>query len=437
MRERALPAATALAETHRVAYVELRGGRGDLRIITEQLRAQGLLGPDGNPLPDVRFVITYLRVGADPGAIQADLAALGPLRQRVVGIDFSGQEGRQLTAAETLGVSAVIARMNFESLTTMLAAHPDLVTELTNRIGRNPVDAGRALQTLMAATPAGEPLTAAADLARLNRQIRDLTAEIDAREGRTRLPADLLGLTIHAGEQIRSDARIDGLLNDMQTALNAGVDRIGHGIVLGVALPEGLANVGFSRQPDGSWSRPRPDGTAETYSPDQLSAMEAQRLRLIRQAGDEGVTLEISPTSNIVLSGLQTGSYPIAEILAARPNIRIAVTTDNPALHLTDPAQELAIASAVSGASHPQMVRFYLEGYASRLGGRPIGNAATVRARIREALLTTTPEAARPEVILELESRFGIQGTAISSPQSMDAATFAARLEPYLNLVIR
>ena len=434
---RVLPAATSMAQTQRLAYLELRGGPDDLKLIRDQLRSQQLVGPDGSPMPDVRFVISFARHDLNFRDIETRLNGLGPLRSRVVGLDLSGRESDPLTAANAQNVTAIVAKMNFQSLTTMLTAHPALVTELTTRLGADPLVTGRALEAVLATTPAGEPMPAAADLARLNRRVRDIVAEIDTREGLSRLPTDLLGVTIHAGEQIRSDARIDMLLKDVDASLEAGVDRIGHGIVLGVALPEGLANVGFARRADGSWSRPRTGGDPETYTADQLAAMEQQRLRLIRRVGDDGVTLEISPTSNIVLAGLKTGSHPIGEILAARPNIRIAVTTDNPSIHMADPAQELAIASAVSGATHPQMVRFYLEGFASRLGGRPIGNAATVRARIREALLTTTPEAARPEVILELESRFGIQGTATSSPTSMDAATFEARLEPFLNLLIR
>jgi hypothetical protein len=61
------------------------------------------------------------------------------------------------------------------------------------------------------------------------------------------------------------------LLNDMQTALNAGADRIGHGIVLGFPLPHGLAQLGFTAQPDGSWSRPTAGGgQPESYTPAQI-----------------------------------------------------------------------------------------------------------------------------------------------------------------------
>jgi hypothetical protein len=164
--------------------------------------------------------------------------------------------------------------------------------------------------------------------------------------------------------------------------------------------------------------------------------MERQRLELIRRIGDENVTLEISPTSNIVLAGLAPGGHPLGQLLQTRPNLRVAVSTDNPALHQADPARELAIASAVSGASHPQLVRIYLEGFSSRLGTRGIGNAATVRQQVREALVVATPAAQRPYVLLELQSRYGIDA-GVTAGVEMDAATFGARLNPYLERAIR
>jgi hypothetical protein len=167
-----------------------------------------------------------------------------------------------------------------------------------------------------------------------------------------------------------------------------------------------------------------------------LDAMEHQRLELIRRIGDENVTLEISPTSNIVISGMSGAAHPLAQLLQTRPNLRVAVSTDNPALHLTDPARELAIATAVSGASQAQMVRIYLEGFSSRLGARPIGNAATVREQVREAVVAATPPAQRAYVLLELQARYGIQAGVVSSAP-IDTATFGARLTPYLERIIR
>jgi hypothetical protein len=167
-----------------------------------------------------------------------------------------------------------------------------------------------------------------------------------------------------------------------------------------------------------------------------IDAMERQRLALIRRIGDENVTLEISPTSNIVISGMTAAAHPLAQLLQTRPNLRVAVSTDNPALHLTDPARELAIASAVSGASHAQMVRIYLEGFSSRLGARRIGNAATVREQAREAVVAATPPAERAYVLLELQDRYGIESGVFSSAP-IDSETFADRLGRYLERAIQ
>lgn len=433
---RALPAAVSLAATQRVGYVELRAGLS--RDVRSQLAQQGLVGPDGNPLPDVRIVISVPRGRLRAGELEAELAGLGPLRARVVGIDLSGAESQPLSAEATLASGRVVARLNFDALSGMFAAHAGLLAEVAARLGQNPVDAGRALlaQIDAGAAPAPGAPHPVAELSRLNRRVQELVTEFDARDRASRLPDTLLGTSIHAGEQVRSEARIDMLLADMRTALDAGADRIGHGIVLGYALPEGLAELGFVRQPNGDWSRPGANGTVESYTPATMEAMERQRLELIRRIGDENVTLEISPTSNRVVSGLAADSHPLAQLLQTRPNLRVAIGTDNPGLHLTDPAQELAIAGAVSGASPPQMVRIYLESFASRLGARRIADAAGLRARAREALVASTPAAERPYVLLELQARFGIDSGTTSSAE-IDAATFGERLDPYLTLVIR
>jgi hypothetical protein len=399
-----------------------------------------MVGRDGRPLPDLRLVISVPRGRLSAAEVERTLNGLDPgLRGRVVGIDLSGVESVPLPAGELISANGAIARMNFAALSTMFGANPALLAEVTARLGLDPVATGRALATQIEAgtAPAAGAPHPVAELARLNRRVQELVSEFDARDNASRLPNTLLGTTIYAGEQVRSDARIDMLLNDMQTALNAGADRIGHGIVLGFPLPHGLGRLGFTAQPDGSWSRPTAGGgQPESYTPAQIAGMERQRLELIRRVGDEKVTLEISPTSNIVLAGLPAAAHPLAQLLQNRPNLRVAVSTDNPALHLADPARELAIASAVSGASHPQMVRIYLEGFSSRLGARGIGNAPTIRQQVREALVVATPPEERAYVLLELQARYGMDA-GVTSGAPTDAATFEARLNLYVERAIR
>lgn len=433
-----VPAVSELAAAQRVAYVELRAGPD--QTILQQLRAQGVIGADGRPLPDLRLVISVPRGRLTAAEVERTLSGLDPaVRSRVAGIDLSGVESVPLPAGELIRTNGAIAKMNFTSLATMFAANPALIADVSARLGMDPVAAGRALTTQIdtgTAPAAGAPHPVA-ELARLNRRVQELVSEFDARDNTTRLPNTLLGTTIHAGEQVRSDARIDMLLNDMQTALNAGADRISHGIVLGFPLPHGLAQLGFIAQPDGSWSRPTAGGRPpESYTPAQIAGMEHQRLELIRRVGDERVTLEVSPTSNIVLAGFPAAAHPLAQLLQTRPNLRVAISTDNPALHLADPARELAIASAVSGATHPQIVRIYLEGFSSRLGARGMGNAPTIRRQVRDALVVATPAAERPYVLFELQSRYGID-PGVTSGAPIDAAVFEARLNPYLERAIR
>ena len=438
----ALRTATAVAAEQRVALVEFRGGlsRDVRRNLNAQLEQQHALGPDGNVLPSVRIVISVPRGRFNVNQVLAQLAELGPLRERVVGIDLSGMESRPLEAGQVQALTGGLAYYNYGELTTMFDAHPELLQQVTERLGANPVDTGWALLDQMTAPgprPSGPNVVdPGAELARLNRRVREIVAELDAREGVQRLPRTLLGITIHAGEQLAGEPRLADLLNDTQVALDAGVDRIGHGAILGIPLPAGLAELGFVQQADGSWSRPRPGGAAETYTPGQLAAMETQRIRLIRRAGDEGVTLEVNPTSNISLSGLAPGSHPLGEILRVRPNLRVAISTDNPSIHMTDPAQELALAAAVSGATFPQTIRFYLEGYATRLGGRPLTDAAALRAQVHDSIVVATPPGERGYVLNELNERYGI-GEPVSYAGELDAATFSALLAPYVNLVIQ
>jgi hypothetical protein len=434
-----LQAGVTAAQVQRVAYVEFRTGLS--KELRRELAKQKMVGPDGQPLPDVRIVITVPRHLVNAKQIAEQIRELGPLAERVVGFDLSGRESAPLEPAKAQILGETVARYNFGELSTMLAAHPTLAAEVQTRLGYDPVEAGKVLLAQLDTGPAlaGTTVVAhpAADLAQLNRRVREIVTELDARDGDVRLPKTLLGTTVHAGEQLRGDLALNGLLNDIEVSLNAGVDRIGHGAVLGIRLPSDLAALGFTMEAGGAWSRAsKTGGQPERYTPSHLAAMEAQRVRLIRQIGDLGVTIEINPTSNIVLSGLRPLDHPIGEIMAVRPNIRLAVSTDNPAIHLTDPARELALATAVAGADTPQMIRFYLEGYSARMGGRPLGNAATVRQQVREAILALTPASERGSVINELNERYQV-GRPMSYAPTMDAATFNNLLTPYLNLVIR
>jgi len=208
--------------------------------------------------------------------------------------------------------------------------------------------------------------------------------------------------------------------------------------VLGLRLPESLSALGFRWRPSFSgiiWQRQLPDGSTETYSSREIEELETQRRQLVDRVADLGLTIEANPSSNLRLSGLEPLSYPMGRLLADRPDLRMSVSTDNPAFHATDPATELALLAVSADAPFSRVAMLFLEGYASRLGRRSLGDVAALRTSVTEALVSRTPAGERADVLRLLDARFNLGLGYLDA--SMTPEQFRAELKPYMDMVFQ
>jgi hypothetical protein len=438
-----------------VAYVELRQGMG--KKLEQQLEAKlkemDALAEPGEPRPDARIILTITRgVASKAGGADDLLAQIQRLRAHprwsrvIVGVDLSGAEVEGEGAGEFQRITRYIVLDNFQQYRRAIEAQaPDVAAQLRTLLGVDAIAEGERLsQRVEAATgEANVQPPELAELSGLNRRIQDALGTIGRERGQSLAPQGVLGITIHAGEQIAGQpVGIETLLGNVEAALNSGTDRVGHALILGIRFPGGLQRLGFrklSLSPGGEiWVREvqqegRPP-LVEVYTAEELATLEARRVGAIERAAKLGVTIEANPTSNIVLSGLASGSHPVAEMLAIRSDLRVSVSTDNPAIHGIDVASELALLVARVQGNYPLAVRVFLEGYASRLGARSLADQATLRAQILDGLVRATPAEQRAEVILELHGRYGIGEAPRTS--AMITAEYQRALSRFLEAVI-
>jgi hypothetical protein len=316
----------------------------------------------------------------------------------------------------------------------------------------DPIAEGRSRVTLIETSRPGgeaEQAEARAELAWINRTLAEEMRADNQRNPAQSFPEpQLFGLTVHAGEEITAstypresgpaDAQLRDLFARVQASIDAGADRIGHGLVLAIELPDGLRQLGFRFRPSLEglvWERQLRNGVIERYTRDDIAGMEANRRAMLDRIERLGLTIEVNPTSNLRLSGIDAADYPMARLVAERPNLRVSVNTDNPGIHATDPATELAVLAAVGDLTYAKTVSIFLEGYASRLGGRSIADAATLRGQISAEIVRTTPEGQRLDLLRLLEARYMLGNTV--PDMSMSPPQFGDRLAPYLEVIIQ
>jgi Domain of unknown function (DUF4157) len=438
-----------------VGYVELRQGIGKNleQALRQKLAEMGALTKAGEAAPDARIILTMTRSQGSRGeGEEALLDQIRRLRENpfwrrvIVGVDLSGAEREgQSGSAEFERTAQALVLENFREYRQALDALPrDVAAQVRALLGVDPVAEGERLSHDIArgADNPGQPPPELAELAGLNRRIQEALRTVGRERGMNLVPEGVLGITVHAGEQIAGQGvHIATLLANVEAALNSGTDRIGHGLILGIRLPMGLAPLGFrliGTPQGGVWVRevrePGEPTIVEQYTLEELVELEAKRKDLIQRAAKLGVTIEANPTSNLVLSGQASGSHPAAEMLAVNPNLRVAVSTDNPAIHDTDVASEFALFMAKTTSRFDVGVRVFLEGYASRLGGRSLTNAAELRTQILDGLVRVTPADERAEVIQELYDRYGIGSPPKYS--NLITAEYRQALSVYVQAVI-
>jgi hypothetical protein len=291
----------------------------------------------------------------------------------------------------------------------------------------------------------GEGSLSYRDVAQVNRLVRETVLEVDAmrHHGQSRLGASgsahaLQGVTVHGGEQVRGSVLLKTLISDLQVIVAAGADRIGHGVILGLPFvtEKGkintalLEHLGFEwNEKAGVWQREH-GSSFETLSHTEIIEMERARRGLLRTISDNGVVIEINPSSNIIISGLDPTNHPIKQMLHDAPYLRFSVNTDNPGIHLTDVSSEMAHLYATGALTWPQTVRGALEGFGSRLGSRPLPEALALRQRTEDAIVRGTKPHERRAVIDELSRRHPHLPQELGDVSSDEA--FRKALDPYL-----
>ncbi|QEI13341.1 amidohydrolase family protein [Cellvibrio japonicus] len=267
-----------------------------------------------------------------------------------------------------------------------------------------------------------ELLNAVGHLNRYNKILVDALQRMDAfspakRTGNNEV-LDIVGMTIHAGEQVarkvESDSMVLGkLMEDIEIAIMSGTNRIGHGVILGLDFSESgaaatMTKLGFEwDQAAGVWRR-----GGESYNPRQLQSLEKRRLEALQRVVHQGITLEVPPTSNIILNNLGLESHPVLKMMQdvkPPPVLRVSVSTDNPGVHNINPHSELALLISM-GVDWPAAVRIVTEGFASRMGNRPIvgpdGTNVDIREKMVHGILDSTPLSEAPSVLNELALRY-------------------------------
>jgi hypothetical protein len=257
----------------------------------------------------------------------------------------------------------------------------------------------------------------------------------------------VIGLTIHAGEQVARTVQgntsvLGRLMDDIELAITSGTDRIGHGVILGLSFdPEHAAKtmemLGFTRveAKKGKPAHWRRGG--EKYTDAQVAELETRRLAALQRVASQGITLEVPPTSNIILNNLGLQSHPVLKMMqdvSPPPVLRVSVSTDNPGIHNINTHSELSLLISM-GVTWPQAVRIVAEGFASRMGSRPILAKGDIdmRERMVRGILESTPISEAPAVLKELALRF--PGVVKNNPipdQISDRAEFERWLRQFV-----
>jgi hypothetical protein len=413
---------------------------------------------------------------------------------RILGIDANGQEIVLTSPANWAGPFLTVASHNRgvwsqvdAAVLERLAAHLPAEVEALGRLQgvvddlgahealrdrvprpfdpRQPAAVLALADALLRDRPTGDPqadLQAAGFVNRLLLGLREgleglaATGDPTLAHARSLLPhpgevgAAMLGTTMHAGEQVNSpgSVRLERLIQDLTFALDAGVDRIGHGVILMLpftvpagggsgALPNAalLRRLGFV-EVDGRWVRPESAPT-ESFDADRLRELESQRVALAQRMVRQGVTLEVNPTSNQVLSNLPHDQHPLGGLLSVirpPPAARISINTDNPGMHVIDVRTEMALLLAHGTIAPAQAAVFALEGFSSRAGGRPLDRAEALSAETLAWIQRSFEGSGSRAALLEaMRARW--PDVLPTAPDASDPAAFAEAVRAVLRRV--
>nr|MBP6633212.1 hypothetical protein [Kofleriaceae bacterium] len=256
--------------------------------------------------------------------------------------------------------------------------------------GLSPAGAGRPAPTF--ATVSVEELSHDA------RSVSEALALLRAETGQAVPAPAQLGLTVHAGEQLRNPG-IDafGLLDQVDHTLALGADRIGHGVILAVdpavLIAEGLL----------------PAGRAHEFA--------ARQRALVAQVRARGITVEANLSSNAEISNLTQHQHPALRLLD--DNLRVSVSTDDETVLAVTVQTELERFARTPGASRAEVAAVVLEGFRSRMGHRRLAGAAHLHQALRSSLLAGLTRLERAHLVDSLATRFHV-ATSSNVDQTLD-----------------
>lgn len=404
-------------------------------------------------------------------AQQANLAQVyNALRDpSVIGFDKAGEEQSGHRLGVMVDASFAVHIENFQMLADWLGARPNTAAAVQRVLGYDPLGAVptamyqdvlveqterlAAIRSDTAALPPDTPTVPLEEFAAQVRRMRDAIARVGAEAAQHpgveaelasgAMPAGMRGITIHAGEQVASgEITLAELLGNVEAAIAAGTDRVGHGTVLGIRFPSDLGLLGFRIQANGDWVRTverdptRGSGmVTQRITPAEMPALEARRVAALARIAELGIAVEVPPTSNIVLAGLPPLRHPVGTMLADQPDLRVVAATDNPAIHRTDLATETAFLAASAGMGLPRRTVLYLEGYASRLGSRPLDDVPGLTRDIVASIVANTPAGDRLAVLEAVYQRWRV-GAPPQAADAADATAFEAALRRILRGIV-
>jgi hypothetical protein len=182
-----------------------------------------------------------------------------------------------------------------------------------------------------------------------------------------------LGLTMRAGEPLLNE-NVDPfvLLEQVDQAVSLGADRIGHGLILGIA-PGVLVAKGVANK------------LANGLKPERVEAFRARQRQVVEHVRERGVVIEANLSSNTEISNLTQGEHPAGRF--AREGLRVTVNTDDETVLATTHQREFERVSRARGVTRHDIATMMLEGYRSRMGNRELGQRGRLKPQLLDALV--------------------------------------------------
>jgi adenosine deaminase len=223
------------------------------------------------------------------------------------------------------------------------------------------------------------------EVATESRAIAEALRIWSAETGVQHADVNLLGMTMHAGEQILSvDPFV--LLDQVDQSISLGVDGIGHGLVLGI---DGKVLVAKGR-----------------IKPHQLAEFTARQQQVVKRIKDHRVTIETNISSNTEISNLTQGEHPAG--LFAKKGLRVTVNTDDETVLATTIQKEFERVAQLPGVTRIELATMILEAYRSRLGNRELSERGRLKPQLLDALLRNLSSKDARELSGSLATRFNV-----------------------------